>query len=220
MIRAAFMLPLLLGGACSAQATAIPSLSCTFTEPFIGIDTFPGGMLWDRPGSRTIAKTTTLGGTVREPVVSGQLGTDQVRLSIKVRPGSDGMSDFIFPLTGLIRINGAPPYEGGCLRFPAGTTPRSVKVVGDDKLNVRKAGSARAEVVGRLGASSWFWAFPEPLVRGWARGAFARYPGSDSGKVTIGYGWVNARYLGQMTDGRPAPSSTNSLPPSAQRPAR
>lgn len=205
MIRTLFSVALLLGGASAAEATAIPSLSCTFTEPFISIDTFPGGLRWDGPERRAIAKSVSLAGSEREPVISGKLGPDRVRLSIKNRSGSDGMSDFSFPLTGLVQTNGARAFKGGCLRFPDGTTPRPVTVAGNDKLNVRRSASASAAVVGRLGAGSRFWAFPEPLVRGWARGAFARYPAEDAGRVTVTYGWVNARYLGLMTDPRPVP---------------
>jgi hypothetical protein len=197
-IRWAAAAVMMMSGA--ANATAMPSFSCVFTEPFIGIDVWPGGMRVATPERAQAVKAATLGGTAREPVVSTTVAGEKTTLAIRDKPGSDGMSDHLRPLTGLLtRGANAMPQPGACLRFPDGTTPRPVTGVGvADHLMVRASGNVRAAKVGELGSRGMFWAFPEPLVAGWARGAIERLPEGGTGQSRVVIGWVNARFLGTV----------------------
>ena len=183
----------------TANATAYPSLSCAFTEPFINFSVWPGAASLNTPESTTLATSLSLSGTELEPVIAATIAGTPVRLEIENVPGGDGMSDFESPLTGHLRGRSGGAQSGACVRFPDGTAPRPVIGVGStDQLMVRVSGSARARTVGSIHSRGRFWAFPEPMVRGWARGAFEEVPAGESGRITVRIGWVNARFLGRV----------------------
>ena len=181
-----------------ATATALPSISCVFTEPFIAISVFPGGLAVARPDQQDLSVDPRLAGTAKEPTFHFDLGGHRGKLQVLARPGSDGMSDFQMPLTGLLSgLDSLQDQQGACLRFPDGTSPTRVRVARpDSRLNVRSAGNRRAPILGQIGSRGWFWAYPEQVRNGWVRGAFARYPDGERGEVAVVEGWVHSRYLG------------------------
>lgn len=184
-----------------AHATAMPSYSCVFTEPFIGMDSFPGGVRYQTPETSENAKRVALTGSTAKPVVSGTLGSGKsFSLLIVKKPGSDGMSDFVRPYTGqLSGLAIGQPLEGACLKYPDGTTPRRViGVVDTDKLNVRSKPAKGASVVARVGPGGSVWAFPQTTRNGWARVAVAKYPAGEDGNVTVVTGWVRTKFLGGL----------------------
>ena len=147
------------------------------------------------------AQDIAVTGTNLEPILSGKLGSDGIRLTITNRQGSDGMSDFVSPLSGsLSRLNGSgvarPNQTGACTKLPDGTSPRPViGVTAEAPLNVRGRGNRQARIVGTLPPNASFWAYPEDPVRGWVRGAFIKFP-AERGPIRVVEGWVSARYLG------------------------
>lgn len=193
------LVPFVLVGSSSAGATAYPSLSCVFTEPFVGIEIWPGGASLITPEATRVATARKLAGTALEPTVTATIDGKKIGLVIENSPGSDGMSDFERPLTGyLTGYLLAAPQMGACLRYPDGTTPRPViGIAGINRLTVRNRPLPNARVVGHLGAGTRFWAFPEAAVRGWARGAFQKMPVTTTGKITTAIGWVAAANLGR-----------------------
>jgi uncharacterized membrane protein len=181
-----------------ASATAYPSVACVFTEPFVSVAVWPGGASLIEPERTTAATTRTLGGTAGTPVISAIFGGTPMTLAVTEDPGSDGMSDHDYPWRGELNGYRSPNHSGGCLRYPDGTTPRPVTGVAPQRrLAVRALASPNARVVGKLGFRSHFWAFPEPAVRGWVRGAFEKMPVEETGQVTFAEGWVHARHLGR-----------------------
>ena len=187
----------------AAQASAIPSYSCVFTEPFAGVDSFPGGLRYVTPDkAETLAATTfTISGPAT--VLGGTL-TSGKSFTVKIveQAASDGMSDLMRPYAGTLSGTAvSQTVQGACLKFPDGTTPRPVKkVAAKDKLNVRTKPNAKAKIVNRVGPQAFVWAFPESAVKGWVRVASAVYPRGDSGTITVTTGWVNAKYLGLPGD--------------------
>jgi uncharacterized protein YgiM (DUF1202 family) len=198
-----FALLLLSAMTAAAQASAIPSYSCVFTEPFVSMDSFPGGFRYATPdGTQTGAVSTfTLnGGTT---VLGGKLSSGKsFSVKILMQVAGDGMSDVKRPYAGTLSGTAVgPTVEGACLKFPDGTTPRPVKnVAANDKLNVRTKPSSKAKIVNRIGPGGMVWAFPEATVKGWARVATSVIPKGDSGMVSIATGWVNAKFLGLPGD--------------------
>jgi hypothetical protein len=195
----ALLASLIFLGGSTAHATAYPSLSCVFTEPFVGVEVWPGGASLITPEATRVATARKLGGTTLEPAVTLTVDRKKIALRIQNIPGSDGMSDFERPLTGyLTGYLMATPQTGACLRYPDGTTPRPVTgVAATKRLIIRDRALPSARVVGQLGPRARFWAFPEPVVRGWTRGAFEKIPVSSSGKITTAIGWVRAAHLGR-----------------------
>ena len=181
----------------SASATAFPSLSCVFTEPFVGIDVWPGGARAITPEKTLLLRNRKLGGSALEPTVQGTIAGMPAQLAIINKPGSDGMSDFERPLTGT--LTGWPStatLQGACLRYPDGTTPRDViGIAPTSKLIVRSTSAGAGSIVGRIGPRGRFWAYPDPLVKGRARGAFERLPTGGTGSIVVAEGWVHARFL-------------------------
>lgn len=193
-----FITATLFGLSAPATATALPSICCVFTEPFIAISVFPGGLTVARPDQQDLSINPRLAGTAKEPTIHFDLGGHRGKLQVLTRPASDGMSDFQMPLTGLLSgLDSLQDQQGACLRFPDGTSPLRVRVATpDSRSNVRSAGSHRAPILGQIGPRGWFWAFPEQVRNGWVRGAFARYPEGQKGEVAVVEGWVHSRYLG------------------------
>lgn len=182
-----------------ASATAFPSISCVFTEPFIGIEVWNSGTRVITPEGLFPVSQRILGGTRLEPTITAKVNGMDLKLSVINDVGSDGMSEFARPLTG--ELMGWPPMPtaltGACLRYPDGTTPRPVIGISNNgKLNVRARANASSRLLGQLRPRSRFWAFPESAQNGWVRGAFERIPSGESGMITVGEGWVRARYLG------------------------
>lgn len=183
----------------AAGATAYPSLSCVFTEPFVAVDVWPGGARLITPEATRLATARVLGGTMIAPTVTLTIDGKAVALRIENTPGSDGMSDFVRPLTGyLTGYLLATPQQGACLRYPDGTTPRPViGVAATSRLNVRDRASPKSRVVGQMEPRGRFWAFPESTVSGWARGAFEKVPLEGTGKIVTAIGWVRVVNLGR-----------------------
>lgn len=182
-----------------ASATALPSYSCVFTEPFISVDVYPGGIRYATPeGASVIADVNfTMPSGVTK--LGGMLPSGKAFvLDITKGSASDGMSDMMRPFTG--KLSGpavSRVVQGACLKFPDGTTPRPVKgVSSNDVLNVRTKPTVRSAIVNRLNSRGFVWAFPDNMVGNWARVATAKMPAGESGNVTVVTGWVNARFLG------------------------
>ena len=190
-------------GLSAAQASAIPSYSCVFTEPFVSVDSFPGGLRYVTPEKvETLAATTfTIFGPAT--VLGGTLASGK-GFSVKIikQAASDGMSELMRPYAGTLSGTAVSlTVHGACLKFPDGTTPRPVKkVAANDKLNVRSKPNAKAKIINRVGPQGFVWAFPESAAKGWVRVATAVYPRGDSGTITISTGWVNAKFLGLPGD--------------------
>jgi uncharacterized membrane protein len=190
---------LLIASCANAYASARPSYACVFTEPFISISSFPSGMHYESFGTAIPVTQSTF--SIKDGVVTftGTLKDKKTfMLMISKEPGSDGMSDFSFPYAG--KLSGAASglaLSGGCIKFPDGTTPRAVKNVADnDRLNVRQKPNSKAKIVNSIPPRGLAWAYPDKLVKGWARVSTARYPKNESGDITVIDGWVNAKFLG------------------------
>jgi uncharacterized membrane protein len=203
-LRALLVAPLINAGLLGlAHASAIPSYSCVFTEPFVSVDTFPGGFRFATPDRTDMGAISSF--TIKGPAteLGGKLPSGKT-FSVKIveRVAGDGMSDTTRPYAGTLMgatVTGA--VEGACLKFPDGTTPRPVKNIKvNDKLNVRAKPNAKSKIVNRVGPRGMVWAFPEPTAKGWARVATAFYPKGDAGLINIVEGWVNASYLGAPGD--------------------
>ena len=181
-----------------AGATAFPSISCVFTEPFATIDVWNGGMRIITPEGAIPVTDRTLSGSNLEPIVRATIAGQAASLAITKLQGSDGMSDFKRPLTGV--LTGWPQaisQNGACLRYRNGAAPRPVAGLAQDRhLNVRARPSMSSKIVGSVTSSGRFWAYPEPAVGGWVRGGFEVIPKGESGMITVSEGWVSVRYLG------------------------
>jgi uncharacterized membrane protein len=203
MMRACLIAGLLLLAAASpSDAAARPSFSCVFTEPFIGIDSYPGGLSYDTPEAVIAATPTTFTVSGETVTLGGNLldGTS-FTLTIRREPGSDGMSDDIYPYAGKLSgttVNGE--LNGGCRKMPDGTSPRRViKVAQDDVLNVRDKPNVKGKVVNQIAPGGVVWAYPEELVNGWARvAALWRSKSAPYAPPEIADGWVNAKFLGDV----------------------
>jgi uncharacterized protein YgiM (DUF1202 family) len=182
-----------------AQATAMPSYSCVFTEPFISVDSFPGGVRYETPEGAQPVAAAILGGSPAKPVLDGKIGgSKSFSLAIVKKPGSDGMSSLMRPYTGTLSGSAVGnALEGACLKYPDGTTPRQVTgVIETDTLNVRTKPSANGAIIARVRPGTSVWAFPETVKNGWARVAVAKFPPGEDGNVTIVTGYVRAKFLG------------------------
>jgi uncharacterized membrane protein len=182
-----------------AFASALPSYACVFTEPFISIDTFPGGVRYDAMGetlnvgnlSFTIAGFIS---TVEGVLPDGKL----FNLAISPGPAGDGMSELMRPFAGVLTGTAVGnTVNGACLQFPADSLPRLViNVAEDDVLNVRNKPNAKATLVNIVRPGGTVWALVEEMQNGWARVATPSFPKGESGDVTVVEGWVNAKFLG------------------------
>ena len=181
-----------------AEATAFPSVSCDFTEPFLTIDVWNGGMRVITPEGAITVADRTLSGSNLAPIVHANINGKAATLAITHVQAGDGMSDFQSPFKGV--LTGWPlatPQYGACLRYRDGAVPRPVAgVMQNSRLNVRTQPRVSSRIIGSVNSSGRFWAYPEPVFRGWVRGGFEVIPKGESGMITVSEGWVNARYLG------------------------
>jgi uncharacterized membrane protein len=181
------------------HASAMPSYSCTFTEPFITLESYPGGARFNTPDAQGTVLSPSLDASGAVTQISGIMPDGKTFiLRITKEVSGDGMSDMMRPYKGVVTGSYvSAPLRGACLRFPDGTSPRPVKgVLSDDVLNVRSRPTARAKIVGGVASGGTLWAFPEDLVRGWARVAAPAFPKGGAGMVGIVQGWANAKFLG------------------------
>jgi uncharacterized membrane protein len=203
MVRPLFFVWLLFASLGAADASAIPSYSCVFTEPFVSLDSFPGGFRYATPDKAETGAVSTFT-IVGDTAVLGGTLTSGKSFSVRIqnKAAGDGMSDVIRPYTGTLSGTVAgTAVQGACLKFPDGTTPRPVKnMAAGDKLNVRMKPSAKAKIINRVAPGGMVWAYPESTVKGWARVTTAVFPKGESGMVSITTGWVNARFLGLPGD--------------------
>lgn len=188
-----------------ACATALPSFACSFTEPFIAVQTSPVGVRIATPLNSTLLAPgifQTDGDKVT--FASDTNDASGFKLIIEKDVGSDGMSDFVFPYTGMLSIpNGISNHTGGCVKLADGTTPRSVvNLQNDDRLNVRAAPSPRARIVNTLVQGGVVWAYPESRRGNWVRVSSLVYPRNDQGDVRVVMGWAHGRYLGDLPSER------------------
>jgi uncharacterized membrane protein len=185
----------------SAMADSMPGYSCQFTEPFISIDAFLGGLMYETPDKSTPVPKPTIKATAKATTIAGTLRKGQAfNLTIVQKPGSDGMSDYIRPFTGTLSGSAVGgKLTGACLKFPPASVPlKVVGVVANDTLNVRAAPNPKAPVVTKVKPNSKVWAFTQKLENGWARVAVANYPKGENGLVTVVGGWVNAKFVGKV----------------------
>jgi uncharacterized protein YgiM (DUF1202 family) len=183
----------------ASVASSMPSITCTFTEPFIGIDVFPGGVMFVTPEGNFEVESAMRVGTGEPIKITGSIvDSREFDLTVSNEPGSDGMSDMISPQSGsLVTGDAENPQQGACIVFPDGTTPRPIKDVAEnDMLNVRDQPSSDGQILAKLNSRATAWAFPEDTNNGWARVAAANYPDNESGNITVLIGWVNAKFLG------------------------
>ena len=177
------------------MASAIPSYSCVFTEPFVVIDSFPGGIRYTTPDAVLTAKgaaVTTSTGT--KATLEGEVKAGTFSVSITKKPGTDGMSDLVRPYIATLLAKPAVKVTGACLRYPDGTTPRKVNIR-TGKLNVRSKGSTSSAKVVALNPGASVWAFPENVTNGWVHVAAAKNPDGGSGLITVVEGYVRSTFL-------------------------
>ena len=182
-----------------AEAAALSSFWCSFTEPFITVSTARNGIYYDdndqRIGFALRPVVQKLGANI---VLSGHLknGTD-FTLNISKGSGSDGMSEFDYPYVG--KLVGSASVIGGCVRMQEGTRlQRVVGVADNDQLNLCKQPNASAKIVGAAYAKGFVWAKSGALKKGWARVSVVSRPKDEQGLITAVEGWVNARFLGAV----------------------
>jgi uncharacterized membrane protein len=197
MIKNVFVIAILTLCTCgSAQAATIPSFWCSFTEPFITLNTARNGVIYDDNDANTsfVAQPSVQmrGATT---VISGNLKAgESFTVEITRGSGSDGMSEFDYPYVGV--LSGAKTVTGGCVKLPSGTHLRQVTGVAEnDKLNVRAKPNTTAKIVGQAFPKGYVWLKPGASKNGWAMASVIKHPKSEQGTVTSVQGWVKARFL-------------------------
>jgi uncharacterized membrane protein len=181
-------------------ATALPSYSCVFTEPFISLDISPAGVIYSDGERKEMVQPTSFKIEGPVTVINGKLADQTVfGIAISKEPGSDGMSDYVTPYKGLLETSAFDDNKlnGACLRHPDGSRSRLVvNVRENERLNVRSAPNVRGRIINRVRQGMSVWAHPEAAVGGWVRVSTALYPANETGEVRVVSGWVNARFLG------------------------
>lgn len=194
MILALSLLPSL------ARAEPSPSLSCVFTEPFASIYVWPGKMLARHEGSTPVTNIA-VSGTREEPVIKALVAGTPTTLTVKNQVGSDGMSEFDYPLDVTLTgwMMGSTPLSGGCIRFPAQSQPFSVtRLAEDDRLNLRAHPRMGSPIVGHANSRDILWSVPGQRTNGWARVAIRTNATTESGPIRIKTGWVRASYMREL----------------------
>jgi uncharacterized membrane protein len=195
-----FIIALLLAWPSVVSAAPVPSLYCAFTEPFANILVWPGSVRATHEQTFTTTNFAVTG-TRLEPVIETRINNRPMKLSVHQDSGSDGMSDFVYPLTGKLSgwMMGTAQLEGGCVRFPHGSAPWQIVGLSQTQtLNVRQRPSLQGRVVGKLDANDQVWIVPGNTSGTWTRVAYAFMPNAETGDVRIVQGWVATRYLGPL----------------------
>jgi uncharacterized membrane protein len=188
-----------------ASATALPSFACSFTEPFVSLQTSPVGVhIATQLTSTTLAPAVFQTDGEKVTLASGANDAFSFKLIIVKDAGSDGMSDFAFPYAGTLTIpKGIANQTGGCVKLADGTTPRQVtNLTNDNRLNIRSAPNSRARIINTLAQGGLVWAYPEDRQGNWVRVSSILYPRNDQGDVRVVNGWAHGRYLGDLTSER------------------
>ncbi len=193
MAVVALVLPALVGS--PAYASAIPSYSCVFTEPFVVIDSFPGGIRYTTPEAvLTATGAAASTSTEAKAILGGEVKTGPFSVTIAKKPGTDGMSSLIRPYVATLTAKPAINVTGACLRYPDGTAPRKV-AIRSGKLNVRTKASVSSAKLAQLSAGVSVWAFPEKVSNGWVHVAAGKYPAGGDGAITVVEGYVPDEFL-------------------------
>jgi uncharacterized membrane protein len=172
----------------------IPAVHCQFTEPFINTVMSPEGLIVETLGAPLQAHQLQNYDTSKKDrkgyvfrVAKGQ--SKFIQLVVINEPGGDGMSDRVFPLTGVL-----DGQEGGCIAFPKGSVPRKViNVASDDVLNVRKSARASSAIVATTPSDSWVFVLPSTAK--WLKTSVVTYPGGESGNVLVSSGFANRSFI-------------------------
>ena len=190
---------LLISFASHAHAASLLSFWCNFTEPFITVSTGRNGIYYDDNDQHVgFALRPVLRKQGADFMLSGRL-KDGSSFTVKISKGegSDGMSDFDYPYVGA--LSGIASVNGGCVRMPEGTQMRRVVgVANNDQLNLRNQPNASGKIIGAAYATSFVWAKPGALKKGWARVAAVLHPKDEQGLITSIEGWVNGMFLGAV----------------------
>ncbi|MDE2445655.1 MAG: hypothetical protein KGO94_05715 [Alphaproteobacteria bacterium] len=180
-------------GAAPANATS-PSYWCSFTEPFVSLFTGASSTVFSNSGAVERVAKPQFSPAPGGGILSGTLkdgGTYKIKVS--AGKGSDGMSDFDYPLTGV--LTGAFNATGGCLKLPPGTALRQiVGVAPDDNLVLRVGPSAKARAIDKI-KLDYVWAIPGPARNGWQRVVVLVWPKGEQGMISTRTGWVNRKFL-------------------------
>ena len=190
------MILMSIGFVSHAQAASLPSFWCSFTEPFITVSTGRNGIYYDDNDQHVgFALRPVVRKQGADFMLSGRL-KDGSNFTVKISKGSgsDGMSEFDYPYVGT--LSGIVSVNGGCVRMPEGTQMRRVVgVANNDQLNLRNQPNASGKIIGAAYATSFVWAKPGALKKGWARVAAVLHPKDEQGLITAVEGWVNAKFL-------------------------
>jgi hypothetical protein len=170
----------------AVTASSLPSVFCSFEEPYQYVVLSPEGVLVeDHENGAVFAryKPTSVKGSIN--------ATLTVRL-----PASSGNSSLVLERTDgefnshLLTFN---DREGLCDRLPTGFLLR--KVVGvaeDDELNIRSEPNASAEVISTSTNGSLIWI--KPTNAKWVQVAYTESIG-DGAPIEVFTGWVNSRFV-------------------------
>ena len=196
-MRRSFIVLLALLAAVPAHAASMPSYWCSFTEPFISVFSGSDALVYENSGEDERVSAPDFKPAAGGGEISGLLKKgDRFSVKIKSGTGSDGMSDFDFPLTGVLA--GSPAISGGCLKLPDGTKLRHITgVAPDDNLTLRDGPSVKAMAINKI-KLEYVWLKSSHAQKGWVQVIVLVFPKGESGMIKTAEGWVNGKFLAKV----------------------
>jgi hypothetical protein len=189
---------LVLSGLVNTMATApssavavssLPSVLCEFTEPHRLVVVSPEGVLielHDEEGPSVFTRYTA---------VSAK-GSINSRLTISL-PTSAGKSKLVITKGGGESTSHVATYRNDattCDQFPTGFRIRTVDGVAEtDKLNIRTAPNASAEIITRFGEGRLIWV--KPSKSRWIQAAVTQSGENPITRTDVRIGWVNSNFV-------------------------
>jgi hypothetical protein len=189
---------LMLSGLVNTMATApssavavssLPSVLCEFTEPHRLVVVSPEGVLveaHDEEGPSLFDRYTA---------VSAK-GSINSRLTLSL-PTSAGQSKVVITKGGGESSSHVATYRQNattCDQFPTGFLLRTVDGVEEtDKLNVRTAPNASAEIITRFGEGRLIWV--RPTKSRWFQAAVTEAGENPTTRTEVRIGWVNSNFV-------------------------
>jgi hypothetical protein len=186
------------------HAASIPNLLCGFNDPFFTVRTSEAGLEIIQPtaSSHVAAVTAKIDGEVLVLTARESSGTTVFYIAEPSRAESlSGPADVVKArLLSLDPAGVAGAFvEGSCMKLPAGTSPKiAIGMSQHSQLRVRAAPDASAHILGSMKLYATFWAYPEPALNGWIRGAMVQQPPREGEPVRFVEGWASENYLGTL----------------------